>query len=158
MSWRAEEPGLHERRVLMDQDAPQCRWGELDPALARQWGQQYLDRAAETGPIPMFGTPEWAESADVVKVAACVLAAYWFLDSHVAEAIEARAERDDLLDQLTMKHFALGFSASRDWGTCRSWDELKRLRTTWIERPPIDLDALARWVKTGSSEPQEAAA
>lgn len=140
---------------------PKCNWSEVDPALGRTWAQQYIDRATEAGPTPMFGTPEWAQldNTDPRKVAACVTAALWFADQHTPEAIEQRADRDDLLDRLDEKRFAMAFSASREsWGTCRSWQELRQLRTTYTDRPPLDPDALARWVRTGSSELQEVAA
>lgn len=129
----------------------------VNPDLIRSWAEPILKAAI--GDVPLPGTEAWAAlpNDDVRKRAAVIYAAMWWCDQHTAEAIEHRSDRDHLLDQLLEKDFARTFSASRDWGTCRSWEELQRRRTTYTGRT-IDPDAVARWVKTGSSEPQEAAA
>lgn len=137
-----------------------CSWSEIQPALARSWGQPYVDRTVGLGPIPPFGTPEWAQldNADPRKVAACVIAAWWFADQHAAELFEQRGDDEALLRKIDEKRWAVLFASSRESWKFLSWAELQELRTTYIDRPPIDPEAVARWVATGSSEPQEVAA
>jgi hypothetical protein len=123
----------------------------VNPDLVRSWAESILKAAVGTVPLP--GTAAWAALADddVRKRAAVIYAALWWCDQHTAEAIEHRADWDQLLQQLDEKQFAVAFSASRDWGTCRSWEELQRRRTTYTTGRTVDPAAVGRWVRTGSS-------
>jgi hypothetical protein len=128
----------------------------VNSGLIREWAGSTLQ--AE-GLIPLPGTAAWAAlpNDDVRKRAAVIYAAIWWCEQHTAEALVQRADREDLFSRLDEKQFAASFSASRDWGSCRSWQELQQRRTTYTGRT-IDPEAVARWVRTGSSEPQEVAA
>jgi hypothetical protein len=124
----------------------------VNPDVVRAWAEPILKAA--TGTVPLPGTAEWAAlpDDDVRKRAAVIYAAAWWCEQHTPEALEQRADRDDLLDKLDMKQFAVAFSASRDWGTCRSWEELQRRRATYTTGRTVDpADAVERWVRTGSS-------
>lgn len=93
----------------------------IDPDLVRSWAGPILKAAG--GKVPLPGTAAWAAlpDDDVRKRAAVIYAAMWWCEQHTAEAITHRADWDQLLQQLDEKQFARAFSASRDWGTCRSW-------------------------------------
>lgn len=138
----------------------ECNPQEVRPALGRSWGQQFLDRAHGRGPIPIFGTPAWAalDDTDPRKVAACVVAAWWFAEQHTPEAIEQRTREEALTHAIDEKRFAVLVSSSRESWKFLSWAELQELRTTYVDRPPVDPEAVARWVATGSSAVAEVAA
>lgn len=61
-----------------------------------------------------------------------------------------------------IKDVAVAWSNGLDWSkvaSTPSYVELQRRRYDYGPlRPPVDREAIARWVKTGSSEPEEAAA
>ncbi|GAB2818785.1 hypothetical protein [Lentzea nigeriaca] len=128
----------------------------INPDLVRSWAEPILKAAV--GPVPLPGTKAWALADEDTKRAAVAHAAVWFCEQHTPKAIAHRADWDQLLQQLDMKVFARAFAASRDWGTCRSWEELQRRRTTYTTGRTIDPAAVARWVRTGSSEPAEGVA
>lgn len=127
----------------------------VNPARIRAWAEPILKAA--TGPVPLPGTEEWNTLADddVRKRAAVIYAAIWWAEQHTPEAIEERADWDQILQKLAEKVFDRAFAASRNWGSVRSWDELQRLRCTYVDRPASDLAAVERWVRTGSSKALE---
>lgn len=107
----------------------------------------------------MPGTPEWAALPADLKAAAVVRIACLWLDEQV-ERVEVNALADDLADDLIAadalieaimrKRAAIAVALAQDYQR-PSLDELQSRRSTYIERPPVDPDAVRRWVASGTS-------
>jgi len=138
----------------------------LDPLSILDWGRMRIDRAREKGSIPSPGSAEWRAlpDTDPRKVAAVIEAAWAWADNAIRADpatemnafLDALARFDDELDRLIEKRTALAVARSQDWSRIGpAWEELQRRRAIYVDRPPLDREALRRWVETGHSAEQD---
>lgn len=133
----------------------------INAQAVRKSVQPLLDEANKIGQIPMPGSPAWCELADEDprKLAALLYAASWWCDQHTPEALAERAEFNEWDERRSLREASWAISRATEWGRSGpSFAELERRRAIYPPSRPIDPEAVARWVQTGSSEPEEVAA
>lgn len=127
----------------------------------RRWASGLLDRADRVGPIPAFGSPEWAalDDRDPRKPAAAVRAALAWRHEADPHTITSRLRDElDLIDRVMadrMTAVAHDLSAAGDWSRLASGPTARELAARRARLGPltcsVDRTAASVWARTGTT-------